>query len=294
MDTEVLRWFQQVADGVTVTELSQLERLTQPGVSRALARLEDEVGTPLLYRSGRRLRLTRAGSVFRRHVDTMLHELDDGVAALAQAVDPETGTVILGFPPTLGTWLVPELLREFHAVHPGIRFELRQCRDELLAATAPDDRAELEISTLRPSSTDWNWRLLLVEQLRVAVPPGHPLAKRRNIALAEVADERFIALRESSRLRVITDELLARAGVRPEVAFEGPDVPTAEGLVSAGLGIAILPEPRGHDDAVHYLTIDDENPHREVGLVWSAGQPLLPSADMFRAHVLDIAKVLPR
>lgn len=291
MDTEILRWFQQVADGVTVTELSQVERLTQPGVSRALARLEDEVGTPLLYRSGRRLRLTRAGSVFRRHVDTMLHELDDGIAALAQAIDPESGTVILGFPPTLGTWLVPELLREFHAAHPGIRFELRQRRDELLAATAPDDRAELEISTLRPSSTDWNWRLLLVQQLRLAVAADHPLATRTSIALAEVADERFITLRASSRLRVISDELLTRAGVDPDVSFEGPDVPTAQGLVGAGLGIAILPEPTRPAPGVHYIAIDDDHPYREVGLVWSARQPLLPSAEIFRNHVLEIARV---
>src|SRR5258707_13969681 len=63
VETEVLRWFQQVADGVTVTEVSDLEAVTQSGVSRALARLEAEVGTPLLRRSGRTLRLTQAGAV---------------------------------------------------------------------------------------------------------------------------------------------------------------------------------------------------------------------------------------
>src|SRR5262249_15505389 len=100
MDTEVLRWFQQVADGVTVTELSAVEGLTQPGIPRALSRLEAEVGTPLFQRAGRRLRLTRAGAQFRRHVDALLHELDDGLAAVEQAIDPDTGTVSLGFPLT--------------------------------------------------------------------------------------------------------------------------------------------------------------------------------------------------
>ena len=250
MDTEVLRWFQQVADGVTVTELSQLERLTQPGVSRALARLEDEVGTPLLYRSGRRLRLTRAGSVFRRHVDTVLHELDDGIAALAQAVDPEAGTVSLGFPLTLGTWLVPELLRRFRDEHPDIGFELRQRRDELLAATSADDRAELDISTLRPTTTDWEWRLLLVEPLRLAVAANHPLADKSDVRLADLGDEAFIVLRAGSHLRMISDELLAAAGVRPPAALESPDVPTAYGLVAAGLGVAIVPEPKRPDGSV--------------------------------------------
>lgn len=82
MDTDALRWFQQVADGVTVTEVSEVEGISQPGVSRALARLERELGTPLLRRSGRTLRMTHAGSAFKRHVDALLHQLDDGFAAV--------------------------------------------------------------------------------------------------------------------------------------------------------------------------------------------------------------------
>ena len=82
VDTVALRWFQQVADGTTVTELADLETVSQPGISRALARLEREVGVPLLRRSGRTLKMTRAGATFKRYVDNLLHDLDDGLAAL--------------------------------------------------------------------------------------------------------------------------------------------------------------------------------------------------------------------
>ena len=81
MDVQALRWFQQVADGVTLTEISDLEMVSQPGVSRALSRLEAEVGTALLRRSGRVLRCTQAGMAFKKHVDAMMHSLDDGLAA---------------------------------------------------------------------------------------------------------------------------------------------------------------------------------------------------------------------
>src|ERR1035437_10876532 len=90
VDTDAVRWFPQVADGMTVTEVSELERVTQSGVSRALARLEIEVGTPLLRRSGRTLRMTHAGSAFKRHVDAMLFQLDDSLAAVNQLIEPET------------------------------------------------------------------------------------------------------------------------------------------------------------------------------------------------------------
>lgn len=291
METEVLRWFQQVADGVTVTDLSELERITQPGMSRALARLETQVGAPLLQRSGRRLRLTRAGAVFRRYVDALLHELDDGLAAVAQVIDPETGTVSLGFPLTLGTWLVPDLLVSFRAEHPDVQFELRQRRDELLATINQDDRADIEISTVRPPESTWNWRLLMVEPLRLAVPSAHRLAARTTVHLAEVADEPFIVLRTTSRLRQLGDELATAAGFAPRVAYVAADVPTAYGFVAAGLGVAIVPARHdgAPDDALRFLEIDDDGQlpaRREIGMVWSAQQALLPAAELFRAHVL--------
>src|SRR6201985_710687 len=113
MDTEVLRWFQQVADGATVTEVSEVEMVTQSGVSRALARLESQVGTPLLERSGRTLRLTPAGRVLRPYLDRTLAALDDGLDAVAQFVSPEAGTVAVAFQQSLGAWLVPDLVGSF-------------------------------------------------------------------------------------------------------------------------------------------------------------------------------------
>jgi DNA-binding transcriptional LysR family regulator len=134
VDTDALRWLQQVADGTTVTEVSDTEGVTQSGVSRALARLEAQIGTPLLRRSGRTLRMTHAGAVFKPHLDALLHHLDDGIAAVSQLIDPDTGTVALAFQQSLGTWLVPDLARSFRAAHPGVRFQLTQVRDELNSA----------------------------------------------------------------------------------------------------------------------------------------------------------------
>src|SRR6266496_4560253 len=84
MDTDALRLLQQVADGTTVTEVSELESVTQSGVSRALARLEAQIGTPLLRRSGRTLRMTHAGAVFKPHLDALLHHLDNGITARSE------------------------------------------------------------------------------------------------------------------------------------------------------------------------------------------------------------------
>ena len=291
METDSLRWFQQVADGTTVTEVSELEQVTQLGVSRALARLEAEIGTPLLQRSGRILRMTHAGSVFKRHVDAMLHQLDDGIAAVNQLIEPDTGTVALAFQHSLATWLVPDLVRSFRAAYPNVRFQLTQVRDELHAPPLAGGHAELEIGTRRPHEPDIRTRRIAIEPLRLALPRDHRLGQQQDIALADLAEERFISLGPTSALRRLTDSLCEEAGFEPDVVFEAEDLSTVRGFVAAGLGVAILPAPRaGSPEAATgpllYRDITDPGAVREITLTWSAERRLLPAADLFRRHVI--------
>ncbi len=299
MDTDTLRWLQQVADGTTVTEVSEVESVTQSGVSRALARLEAQVGTPLLRRSGRTLRMTHAGAVFKPHLDALLHHLDDGIAAVSQLIDPDTGTVALAFQQSLGTWLVPDLARSFRAAHPGVRFQLTQVRDEPNSAALDGGNADLELGSRRsqnPLDADVHTRLIALEPLRLALPREHPLARRRlaepgRVRLADVASDPFISLRSASALRRLTDDLCEQAGFRPDVIFEGDDLSNLRGFVAAGLGVAVVPAPRaGSPEAVPgpvtYLEIADPGAVREIFLTWSAERRLLPATDLFRRHVI--------
>ncbi len=291
MDTDALRWFQQVADGTTVTEVSEVEPVTQSGVSRALARLEAEVGTPLLRKSGRTLRMTLAGTVFKRHVDVMLHHLDDGIAAVNQLIDPDSGTVALAFQHSLGSWLVPDLVSSFRARHPSISFQLTEVRDELHAPPLSGGRADLEIGIRGPRDPALHSRLVAVEPLRVALPRDHQLATGAQISLAALAGEPFVALRRTAALRKLGDDLCEEAGFRPDVVFEGDDLSTVRGFVAAGLGVAIVPAPReGSPESgagpLRYCEIDDVWAAREITLTWSAERRLLPAAEEFRRHVI--------
>jgi LysR family transcriptional regulator, transcription activator of glutamate synthase operon len=307
MDADVLRWFQQVADGMTVTEVSELDGVTQSGVSRALARLEAEIGTPLLRRAGRILVLTRAGEVFKPHVDSALRRLDDGIAAVGQLMSPETGTVAVAFQQSLGTWLVPDLVRSFRARHPDVQFRLTQVRDELHGLPLDGGVTDLEIGTrrFRTNTDDMRPGDLLVrteqigtEPLRLAVSRDHRLSgRRRPIYLKAVAKEPFIALRATSALRKLAYDLCKRAGFRPTIVFEGDDLTNLRGLVAAGLGVAVVPAPRAGsseaaaDGPVRYLEIADAGAMREIYLTWSAERPLLPAAELFREHVVSRVSV---
>ena len=290
MEVETLRWFQQVADGVTVTEVAEVYRVSQPGVSRAMARLEVEVGTPLLHRAGRVLRPTQAGAVFKRHVDSLLHELDDGLAAVNELHDPETGTVRLAFQLSLGAWLVPDLVASFRRGHPQVRFVLEQSHDALGSSLVAGGRTDLEFTARRPRNPEVEWRHLVTQRLDLAVPAGHRLAGRDRVALAEAARDDFVMLRPAWELRNLTDALCADAGFAPTVAFEGDDLRVVSGFVAAGLGVAVLPAGDDTTAATHggqrMVPLTDRGASRDVGVAWSRTRRLLPAADLFRRHVL--------
>jgi LysR family transcriptional regulator, transcription activator of glutamate synthase operon len=295
MDTDVLRWFQHVADGVTVTEVAEVHWVSQPAVSRALTRLEAEVGVPLLRRTGRALRMTQAGAVFKRHVDALLTDLDDGLAAVQELIDPATGVVAVAFQGSLGTWLVPRLIGSFRAEHPKVRFVLGQGRDEFVPGMLVAGEVDVAITTVRTSVAGVTWQPLMSEPLYLAVPGAHPLADHSDATLAQVSTEGFVMLRRPSPLREQVEQLCERAGFQPRTTFEAEDLATVRGFVASGLGLAVVPATHAGPAAlaqavVQLLPITDVPAARDIGLAWSAERRLLPSAEAFRQHVTNQAR----
>ncbi|WHT22412.1 LysR family transcriptional regulator [Crossiella sp. CA-258035] len=289
MDLRTLAWFREVADGATVTETARRAHLTQPALSRALARLEQEAGAALFQRVGKTLRPTPAGRLLRAHVAEALERYAQGLRAVAELTDPARGTVPLTFLHTLGTWLVPPLLSRFRAGFPDIAFELTQhgeagLAEELLAGTA-----DLAVTSDDPGHPHLRWQRLLTEPLLLAVPPGHRLAGRPGVRLAELAEETFILLRPGFALRATTERLCRQAGFTPRAGFEGEEVETLRGLVAAGLGVSVLPLPGG-EAATPHLRLTDVTATRDIGLMWLAERELPPASAQFREHVLDTVR----
>jgi DNA-binding transcriptional LysR family regulator len=293
MDLQVLRSFQAVAEGTTVTDAAADAGITQPALSRALNRLEDEIGAALFQRVGRVLRLTPAGRVFKEHVDVVLDGYDRGRRAVAERVDPDAGVVSLAFLHTLGTWLVPRLVTDFRQAFPRAQFELRQDGEIGLTRHLLDATADLIITGSEPGHPLITWRRLLVEPLRLAVPAGHRLAGHRRVRLSEAAEERFILLKAGYGLRHLTEGLCREAGFTPLVGFEGEEVETLRGLVAAGLGVSLIPsspEVTATPDApIRYLEITDVRGARDIGIAWLNSRGVPPIARRFLDHALESA-----
>jgi len=258
-------------------------------LSRSLARLEQEIGAPLFDRVNRRLRLNPAGEVLLQHARRSLRELRAAAEHIRSLRDPEHGTVRLGFLHSVATWLAPELIRGFRTRAPRVRFALTQAATYELETLVADGMVDLAVTGPRPDGAALAWHPVHTEQLCLVVPRGHRLADRARAAVADAADEPFIMPGPDFGLRRLTDELLARAGVDPAVAFESAEIATMESLAAAGLGVTVVPRPRPHraDPNAVYLPLVDAAAHRVLGLVWRADQPESPVVRRFKDFVVS-------
>ncbi|OBC01208.1 LysR family transcriptional regulator [Mycobacterium sp. 852013-50091_SCH5140682] len=286
MHLDELHWFVVLAETEHVTDAAAELHISQPTLSRALARLEDEVGTPLFDRVGRRLRLNAYGELLLEHARRSLAEMRSATERIAALRDPDTGTVRLAFLHSQASWFVPDLLRRFRAEAPRVQFALIQGAAHDIVDALAGGRVDLAITSPRPDG--YRWRGLYLERLCLAVPRGHRFADRTQIRLADAGDEPFVALAPEFGLRQLTDELCAEAGIEPQVVFEAMEIPTMEGLVAAGFGVAVVPVPRSEraEPGAVYVPLSQTSAKRQLGLAWPADRPLPPAAERFADFVI--------
>lgn len=290
---EGLRWFIALAETEQVTAASDMLRISQPTLSRRLARLERDLGGELFHRHGRRLELNDRGRVLLEHARRASAELSAAQREIAAFDSPDRGTVRLGFLHSFGTWLIPQLLRSYRQHRPQVSFSLYQDAARALVDRIVDGRDDLAFVSPRPRTALVRWAPVTHQRLALAVPADHPLAGLRTLDLAAASNEAFIGMHEDYGMRRIFDELCAEAGFVPNVVFESSELATIGGLVSAALGVAVMPwqEPQAWPEGV--ILVPLRGAGRDIGLVW-AGTRALPSAAErfleFAAHARDHAQ----
>ena len=177
---------------------------------------------------------------------------------------------------SMATSLVPRILRDFRREAPHVRVALQQ-----KPGHADDPRPRLgpdRAGDHRAAAGPYGWLPLQRQRLVLVVPAGHRLAARRQARLDELADEDFVTVPAGFGFRSLIDDLLAADGASVRVAFESPDMAAIEGLVGAGLGVAILPERFAGVSGTVGVDLAAVHAERIVGLTWRTDRALPPTA----------------
>lgn len=290
-----LRGFIAVAASGHLTGAAAELGISQPTLSRRVARVEQHLSAELFDRGARALRLNNRGRAFLPHAEAAVAQLKEGSARVQRLMDPERGLVRLDFIHSLGTWLVPDLLRFYRAAHPQVDFSLHQDAARPLVERVLDDAADIALVGPRPvgagePGNELGWHLLNRQRLAIALPEDHRLAAAGDLPLhfSEVQQEDFIVMRPGYGTRMLLDELLSSHGFSPNLVFEAMELSTVAGLVSAGLGVALLPldDPYLAPTGVVLRPLAPAF-YRELGMVWRAGGAPAPPVDQFREFIAD-------
>ncbi|MFJ8664636.1 LysR family transcriptional regulator [Streptomyces sp. NPDC093600] len=216
---------------------------TQPAVSQQMKALESSAGTPLLIRTGREMRLTQAGEALVRHASGILAGLTAAEEEVAAIAGLRAGRVRLVSFPSGSSTLVPTALAALRAAHPGTRVSLVEAEPPRSVEMLRDGDCDVALA-FRYGAGPAEWddlvvRPLLADRLVGLVPDSHRLAGAESVAIAELADEPWIAGCPRCRRQLV--EVCEEAGFTPRIDFATDDYPAVVGLVGAGLGVAVLP-----------------------------------------------------
>ena len=289
MNLDHLRYFVRLAQVGHYTRASEQLNISQPSLSHAVRQLEEELGVPLFERQGRNTQLTQFGAEFLNCAARTLATLDEGVTSLRRKARGE-GLIRLGFLRVLGTEYVPRLAARFLAARPDrqIQFTFHSGRTQELLEGLADRRYDLVFCSRPAPELGLAAVPVRAQELVHIVPPGHPLAGRAGVSLAEAAPYPMVCFSRDSGLRAVVDELFDALGVRPQVAWETEEDQVVAGLVAQGFGIAVVPEM----DVLHQLDlvalpITAPPYRRDFFLVHDDRLFLSPAAREFRKFVLS-------
>ncbi|MGN6205301.1 LysR family transcriptional regulator [Humibacter sp.] len=248
LDAHTLRIIRAIVEHGSITAAAGALGYSQPALSQHLRRTEARIGMPLIARSGRGVRLTEAGRVLARHARTITTALDAAAGELAELSGLRAGRVRLAAFPTASSTLVPQVLRGLQQTHPGIGVGYLEAEPPEAVEAVRSQRADLAITfsyagdRVDPHAEGAKglvvvplWR----DPIMVAIPSGHPAAASDAIALAQLSDENWIA--GCPRCRGHLLQLAETSGFRPAIAYETDNFTAVLGMVSAGLGVALIP-----------------------------------------------------
>lgn len=297
LNVQRLRVLREVLAQGSFSEAASALNYTQSAVSQAIATLETEAGVPLIERDRRGVRPTTAGERLAEHAGRILTQLEAAEAELGAIAGVEGGELRLASFPTAGATLMPLAIAAFRSAHPEVTLSLVEGEPEELIPRLRDGEFDLglifEFEGTGELGPGLRSARLFEDPMKLALPKGHRLARKEQVALADLSDDAWVQTSEASACARHVVRVCRAAGFEPRVSFESDDYLTVQGLVAAGVGVALIPQLAlsqtvSYDIAVRELQPD--GPVRHVVVATPGTGVSLPAAAAMLEILRDTAR----
>jgi DNA-binding transcriptional LysR family regulator len=282
-----LRYFSAIARAKHMTRAARALGVSQPALSAAVRKLEEEVGAALLDRTGRGVELTAAGAAFLGFAEEAIRSAEGGRRAVRELVGLESGSIRVGGGATATAFVLPAVVSALRRQHPGLRFYVREAGSTAIADAVISGELDLGIVTLPLRKADAEHLLsirLVQDELRLIPRPGSALAGKRSFRWRDLEGLDVIAFEAGSAVRAVLDGAARSAGVRLNVVMELRSIESIRRMVTAGVGVGFvsrfaLPPGEGLSCAQGRLT-------RDLAIVRRRDKVPSPGAAAFEAALL--------
>jgi len=291
MELRQIRSFLSIAETLHFGHTAELIHLSQPALSLQIRALEEEVGVRLLERNRRKTALTAAGFAFRDDAAASLSQLDQAIRRARLAANGKLGLLRIGFISTVGSEIVPNIIRQFRDLNPEVEFSLR-------AITTADQVQMLETGSLDigffrlPIGGHSALDVVTVHRERfvLVVPASHKLAKRKRVRLTELSGQNFVMYERTYApgFHDLIFGMLRDARIVPNISQTAAEISTLISLVAAHMGLAILPASAVEHSVASVIACDiaDKIPMSEICIAVSKrGRTAV--VDNFRSFALE-------
>ena len=247
MNLKQLEYFVSVAETLNFTKAAKKCFISQTAMTQQIRALEEGIGAALFIRDKHHVELTPAGRVFMNEARVILARAEEAVKLARSAAEGISGSISIGFIRGYEQSLFSETLRNFHEAYPNI--SIRLIRENMNALYGRLEDGECDVAfNLSPNVCKFqelSHHFLKAYPLMAVLYPGHPLAARKHLSYRELAGEEFIIMQPKGRPNDEAEEVILcynRGGYVPNIVSREKEVQTLLLMVSAGLGIAVLPE----------------------------------------------------
>lgn len=259
---------------------------SQPAVSRAVGRLEEQLGVMLFERTGRSVRLTEQGRLLLARMDKAHRDIDDTQNAIMDMGRTKSRPIRIGFMRSLASRIVPQLVTTYREVTADAQFRFVSSSTSPLVDLLEADEIDLMISSAPLDHPTIKWSKLYDQRFFAIGPRNSPLLHGGPLGVRELANQPLITFRKTHSMRAVVESIFETAGATPNVVIEAEDSNGIPGFVAAGLGIAILAQDGEFPKDVALLPTNGPLHSRPVGLAWASGRLTPDTVKAFQEFTL--------
>jgi DNA-binding transcriptional LysR family regulator len=286
--------FLAVAAQGTFTKAAEVLHVAQPALSQLVRDLEQELGIRLLDRTTRRVELTEAGREFRGAATKILDDLDVAIENAGQLADRKRGRIVIAAPPLLAAVMLPPAISELQKTYPGLKVVIMDARNDVIVEAVRNGQVDCGIGTFSALEGNIERSPIARDQLMLFCPSGSQFTQGSAATWAQLADQPLITITRDSGIRLLVDVGFETAQIEMKPAYEVTQITTALALVTAGLGVAVLPTYARavSGDRIIAKPLVDPSISRDIVMIRPGGRSMSPALATFETVVRRHAKRL--